>query len=687
MTACHRCVLTPAIVAALVLAACSSNSSTSANSTNDGSAASGVAPSPSATEAPVTTATTTPDAPVTTATPSSDAPSSDAPSLVPTRTCIAPTTTTPVQAEPADSIGQEWSITSFDGAVIRAHWFPLQGVADDATAPTILMGPGWGSAGDTDTALSGNPAFVGIADLRAAGFNVLTWDPRGFGVSTGTVEVDSAEYEGRDVQQLLDWVAIQPQAQRDGDRNPRVGMFGASYGGAIQLVAASIDCRIDAIVPVIAWHSLQTSLFKADTPKTGWANFLAAASAGRHIDATVVRANASSNANGTVDPADAQWFTDRGPGGAVANITAPTLIIQGTIDTLFTLDEAVSNLQGLQPGVPAAMLWFCGGHGACLTQPGDQSRTKNVALAWLRRYVAGDTSVDIGAAFEFVDQDGVSYTADAFPAPSGAMLSGSGSGTLDLVAEGGAGPAVVAPATPGLAPLVAPITPGRATNSVDVVVAAPERDAVIVGAPQLTLTYSGTVPAGSRPTRVFAQLVDDATDIVLGSQITPIEVVLDGAPHTVTVPLEMVAFTAHPTSTVTLQVVATTVGYATPRLGGSIDFTDIAIDLPVVDGVTPVTGRSTVVRSRPTARCGSARGTWPVVVQPPMHPWRLRRSAAAPPLPSCAGRPRTQRSPRPTSARPAAAACTTTQWRAARRSPFRWPPGTALRPRGGARAR
>ena len=572
MTARHRCLLTPAIVAALVLAACSSDSSSSADTASSGTASSGTASPPPVTDAPATTDTAT----------------TDTPSTEPARTCIAPTTTTPVQAAPADSTGQEWSITSFDGAVIRAHWFPLQGLADDATAPTVLMGPGWGSAGDTDTAPSGNPAFLGIADLRAAGFNVLTWDPRGFGLSSGTIEIDSAEYEGRDVQQLLDWVATQPQVGLDGDRDPRVGMFGASYGGGIQLVAASVDCRIDAIVPVIAWHSLQTSLFKADTPKTGWANFLWAASAGRQIDPTVVRANASSNATGTVDPADVQWFADRGPGDAVADITVPTLIIQGTVDTLFTLDEAVSNLHALRPGAPVAMLWFCGGHGACLTNPGDQSRTKDVALAWLRRYVAGDTGVDTGVAFEFVDQDGVSYTADAFPAPSRATLSGSGSGTLNLVAEGGAGPAVVAPAAPGLAQLVAPITPGRATNSIDVTVAAPAQDTVIVGAPQLTFTYSGTGPAGDRPTRVFAQLVDDATNIVLGNQITPIEVVLDGKPHTVAVPLEMVAFTVHPASTVTLQLVATTVVYATPRLGGSIDFTNIAIDLPVVDGVTPV---------------------------------------------------------------------------------------------------
>ena len=60
-------------------------------------------------------------------------------------------------------------------------------------------------------------------------------------------------------------------------------------------------------------------------------------------------------------------------------------------------------------------------------------------------------------------------------------------------------------------------------------------------APELTITYSGTTPDGVQPTRVFAQLVDDETGLVLGNQVTPIDVVLDGATHTATVPLEMVA--------------------------------------------------------------------------------------------------------------------------------------------------
>ena len=42
---------------------------------------------------------------------------------------------------------------------------------------------------------------------------------------------------------------------------------------------------------------------------------------------------------------------------------------------------------------------------------------------------------------------------------------------------------------------------------------------MIVGAPSVELTYTGTSPSNDRPARVFAQLVDDSTGVVLGNQV------------------------------------------------------------------------------------------------------------------------------------------------------------------------
>jgi hypothetical protein len=48
----------------------------------------------------------------------------------------------------------------------------------------------------------------------------------------------------------------------------------------------------------------------------------------------------------------------------------------------------------------------------------------------------------------------------------------------------------------------------------------------------------------------------------------------------------MVVFTAKPGARLTLQLVATTVSYATPRLGGTIDFDSVNVELPTVSANT-----------------------------------------------------------------------------------------------------
>ncbi len=108
----------------------------------------------------------------------------------------------------------------------------------------------------------------------------------------------------------------------------------------------------------------------------------------------------------------------------------------------------------------------------------------------------------------------------------------------------------------------------------------------MVGAPVLTFRYTGTSPPGDRPTRMFAQLVDDATGIVLGNQITPDPLTLDGKEHFAKATLEMVVFSAKPGAHLTLQLVATTTAYAQPRLGGSVDFASVNVALPTVSANT-----------------------------------------------------------------------------------------------------
>lgn len=145
--------------------------------------------------------------------------------------CDRPVAEAP-EVVPVADVDSDHTMTSFDGTEIRFHWFPTDDTGDDG-APVVLMGPGWGQPGDTS--MEGLPLFgaLSIPGLNEHGYHVLTWDPRGFGRSTGEAQIDFGEAEGRDVERLLDWVATQPDVLLDGEGDPRVGMAGFSYGGGI----------------------------------------------------------------------------------------------------------------------------------------------------------------------------------------------------------------------------------------------------------------------------------------------------------------------------------------------------------------------------------------------------------------------------------------------------------------------
>ena len=493
-----------------------------------------------------------------------------------------------VLAAPAAAQARDATVTSFDGTQIVLSFHPAP---QGGQAPTILEGHGWGGSRETnpDAASDEVTGNVGVGALRKAGFNVLTWDSRGFGSSGGTVTVDSPDAEGRDVSALIDWLAQQPEAQLDAKGDPRVGMTGVSYAGGIELVTAPRDKRIDAIAPIIAWHSLLTSLYKEETVKGGWASALTTlgipTSKGR-LDPHILSAFTSGAATGTLSAGDRAWFDSRGPSGLVNQLTIPTFVVEGTADTLFTLKEAITNYGILKANhVPAKLLWFCGGHGVCLTGAGPKGHVEQAVVAWLRRYVAGDTAVDTGPSFEWLADDAQWRSAADYPVTPGAPITATGSGTLAL------NPADAASGTIA--------TAGRAVNAVNVPVTVPSA-AQIVGEPQLSLTYSGT----GTGTHVFAQLVDEARGVVVGNQATPIPVTLDGRAHTITRPLEAIAASAQKGTKYTLQITGGTLLYGPARGVAAITFSQVDVTLPTI-GAAAVQGGAGVLA--PTRQCLSRR--------------------------------------------------------------------------------
>ncbi len=473
-------------------------------------------------------------------------------------------------------------VTSFDGTRIVYNWFPAANLPAGAKAPTVLIGPGYSSGGEDD----GNGGSV--APFRKAGYNVLTWDPRGFGQSGGTVQVDSPDFEARDVQALLDAVARRPAAQLDSPGDPRVGMSGGSYGGGIQFVTAAIDPRVDAIAPSIAWHSLITSLFKEDDLKSGWGSILCSGGESRGLaegilqpkpetgaqDEHIFRTCTVGLANGRAADEDKKWFAARGPGALISRIRVPTLIMQGTVDTLFTLRESAENHALLrETRVPLKMMWFCGGHGACRTGAGPAGFVDGRVLAWMDRWVKRDARVDTGPAFEWLADDAKWRAADGFQLPRSGALRGSGAGTLPIAPGEASGAAIAAtPAPPGTA-LEVPVQGVK-----------PELD--VLGEPRLKLTYRGTAQPGV--TRVYAQIVDNARRLVVGNQATPIPLTLDGQERTVERPLEPIAVRTAAGSSYTLQLVSSSSLYAPQRSTGSLSVVKAEVELPVVDAAKAV---------------------------------------------------------------------------------------------------
>ena len=291
--------------------------------------------------------------------------------------------------------------------------------------PAVLLAHGFG-----ETKASVRGEAIGLA---RAGFAVLTWSARGFGRSTGQIALDSPDYEVKDTEQLVGWLARQPGILLDHPGDPRVGIAGASYGGAIALLTAGYDHRIDAVVPEITWNNLATALFPnaAGGPavdgvfKKQWAGLLfTAGTAGFGPAGPVGPAGLAAAAGGSGGPAGVagpgalagaaacgrllpsicamyQQVASLGratpqaiailrassPARVASRISAPTLIIQGENDSLFGLDQAAATYRQIRAaGTPADMVWFNGGHDG-----GNQesARVDGLAISWFDRWLKG----------------------------------------------------------------------------------------------------------------------------------------------------------------------------------------------------------------------------------------------------------------------------------------------------------
>ena len=491
-----------------------------------------------------------------------------------------------------------YKVTSFDGVRISTNFFPASEIQAGQTAPLVLNGPGLPLPGATDP--YPKPLTPGSASyypplyvLRTADYNVITWDPRGEHASGGIFELDNPFYEGRDASAILSWSAQNPLVLLDEPDDPRVGMIGGSYGGGIQWVTASTDPRIEAIVPSISWNSLLAALYPTDIVKSAWLTTIGIGlvATGARINTQIYVAGLTGLLFGEIGESPQALLGSSGSTSLLNQLAVPTLIFQSSVDGLFPLAQAVANAETITANpfdTEVKMSWFCGLHGICRTpiNPAQAARIYSDTVAWLDTYVArtGDPAADI-PRFQWYDQNGEYYSADLLPFQDGFNQ------PVPYSANGAGGVLPIIPVIGGSGPLQGPDTlpapmrtfpyngtfPTPATNALNVAVT-PPAGSQIAGAPQLSFTYRGI----GNGKAVSAQLIDNATGLVVGNMVSAVPVTLDGQTNEVSIPMQDIAYTVGPGDSLTLQIVGYSSMFASSAIG-VIDISDVRLDLPLRD--------------------------------------------------------------------------------------------------------
>ncbi|GGV80592.1 CocE/NonD family hydrolase [Streptomyces thermoviolaceus] len=267
--------------------------------------------------------------------------------------------------------------------------------------PAVLLAHGFGGSKDDMRRQA--------EDLARDGYAVLTWSARGFGRSTGKIGLNDPSGEVADVTELIDWLARQPQVRLDRPGDPRVGVAGASYGGAVALLAAGHDRRVDAIVPQITYWNLADALFPNGVFKKLWAGVFVNSGGGcTAFEPELCRMYQRVARSGQPDADARRLLQERSPSAVAGRIRVPTLLVQGQEDSLFPLAQADAAARAVRAnGAPVDVDWIAGGHdGRDLETDRVQARTKT----WFDRYLKGDTSAGTGPAFRVTRTSGVDST-------------------------------------------------------------------------------------------------------------------------------------------------------------------------------------------------------------------------------------------------------------------------------------
>ncbi|MFJ8590739.1 CocE/NonD family hydrolase [Streptomyces sp. NPDC093598] len=282
---------------------------------------------------------------------------------------------------------EDRALPTADGVRIDTSYFTSGGAG---RRPAVLLGHGFGG--------SKNDVRQQAEDLARDGYAVLTWSARGFGKSNGKIGLNDPKGEVADVSQLIDWLAKQPQVELDKKGDPRVGMAGGSYGGAIALLTAGHDSRVDAIAPAITYWNLADALFPNGVFKKLWAGIFVNSGGGcEKFEPALCRMYERVAESGKPDAQARKLLEERSPSAVGKDIKVPTLLMQGQSDSLFPLGQSDQAAKAIRAnGAPVDVDWIAGGHDGGDMETG---RVQGRVTSWFDRYLKDDKGADTGPAF------------------------------------------------------------------------------------------------------------------------------------------------------------------------------------------------------------------------------------------------------------------------------------------------
>lgn len=480
-------------------------------------------------------------------------------------------------------------------------------------APAVILAHGFGGSKES--------VAEEAQQLADAGFVVLAYTARGFGDSTGRISMNSPQFEVADASAVIDYLGNQSTVIMEGPGDPVVGVAGGSYGGALTLLLAGYDDRVDAIVADITWNDLESSLFGqsmigANLPgvyKQLWTSVFFSAGldtpqgqadlCGR-FSPEWCAAYTSAATTGTVSTDLRALMRKSSPASITDRITVPTLLGGGQSDSLFPLQQVnatAEQIRAAHPKTPVKVVWHGQGHDGGVDE---SQRLRILTRSWFEAHLARGPAVPLDFEASLVENsaldDRQSATVTVLTSPEYPGLYGSSGQPIQMggppqriLAPAGGVPASVSalPGVGSLGPVLSlletRLAPNQSAGFFSDQLSGPAR---IVGASRISLVVSSDTP---RQATFFVGLriqTGAGATVLPNGLLAPVRVDVGPTPQRVDIELPAIVADVAPGDRLIVTVTTTDQAYRLPLEPAvyTVALADPTLVIPLVE-MTPTT--------------------------------------------------------------------------------------------------